>query len=134
MQSKKGHRELDLLAVRRKPTVYWISSSWYISGIMGTRTKTQSRHPYGEDAGRSDHGGRSVGSRKKVDASKVAEPDEIHPAIVKPLVEVLVEASRQLVSASLDKGRLPLTGRRRRSYQCIKAGAEKTVAITERWV
>lgn len=46
-------------------------------------------------------------SLTKVDASKAAGPVGIHPAIGKPLAEVLVEPCVQLFIASPDKERLP---------------------------
>lgn len=44
---------------------------------------------------------------KTMDVLELAGPDEIHPAIVRPLIEILAKTITQLFNAPQEEGRLP---------------------------
>lgn len=76
-------------------------------GSRGAGANTKSRFPHGRDAERSYHGGRDVGRPYKIGMPKVAGPDGVRPAIVKPLAKVLLKPCTWLFNSSLDEKRRP---------------------------
>lgn len=81
------------------------------SDIRGKRsvsaaTDTEPRTPMKLMLGKPTKGEEVMGSMEEPDGSKAVRPEEVHPAIVEPLAEIMMRPPTHLFTASMDKGRV----------------------------